>query len=71
MPEIVKSRLQQTEQLALEIDMDAPDFMTQLQKGMVLPEGGSLKRMFTEEDYKLLSDFVAANLGFPYSNWTC
>ncbi|MCC9137057.1 TraB/GumN family protein [Pontibacter silvestris] len=65
MPEAVKARLQQTEQLSLEVDMDAPSFMTEMQQSLILQNGGSLKSFFTEEEYKTLSEYFASNLGIP------
>lgn len=64
-PEAVKARLQKTEQLSLEIDMDAPDFMAVMQQSLILPSGGSLKSFFTDEEYKVLSDYFANTIGIP------
>lgn len=53
--EQVKQKLKATERLSLEVDMDAPNFMVELQQAALLPEGGSLRSFFTKKDYALLA----------------
>lgn len=52
----VKSRLEKSERLSLEVDMDAPNFMVELQQAALLPKGSTLRGFFSEKDYTLLSD---------------
>ncbi|GAB3199149.1 uncharacterized protein YbaP (TraB family) [Pontibacter aydingkolensis] len=58
-PELVKKRLQETEQLSLEVDMDAPNFMAELMQSATLPAGKTLSTMLKPEDYNLLAQHLA------------
>lgn len=61
--DIVKLKLQAAEQLSLEVDMDDPGFLAEIQKGAVLPNGGSLKSLYSEADYQTLSAHFSSTLG--------
>ncbi|NDK56081.1 TraB/GumN family protein [Pontibacter fetidus] len=52
----VKSRLEKSERLSLEVDMDAPNFMVELQQAALLPKGSTLRGFFSEKDYALLAN---------------
>jgi uncharacterized protein YbaP (TraB family) len=67
LPDAVKDRLKRTEQLSLEIDMDDPNFMLELQKGAMMPNGGSLKSFYNEEQYKMISNHFASTMGINIS----
>jgi len=58
----VKDKLSKSERLSLEVDMDAPNFLVELQQAALLPKGSSLRGYFSENDYTLLSDFFKTNL---------
>lgn len=60
--ETVKSKLGMSERLSLEVDMDAPNFLIELQQAAVLPKGSTLRGFFSEEDYNLLSDHFKQTL---------
>lgn len=53
----VKEKMARTERLSLEVDMDAPNFMIELQQAAVLPEGKTLRSFFSEKDYALLHGY--------------
>ena len=58
----VKDKLSKSERLSLEVDMDAPNFLVELQQSALLPKGTSLRGYFSDNDYTLLSDFFKTNL---------
>ena len=58
----VQNKLAKTERLSLEVDMDAPNFLVELQQAAVLPKGSTLRGFFSEADYKLLSDYFKKTL---------
>ena len=58
-PATVKKRLELAEQLSLEVDMDAPNFMAELIQSATLPAGSSLSSMFTAEEYSILQNHLA------------
>ncbi|MBC5992849.1 TraB/GumN family protein [Pontibacter cellulosilyticus] len=61
-PQAVEKKLKQTEQLSLEVDMDAPNFMAELMQSATLPEGKTLSTLLKAEDYKLLATHLATTL---------
>ncbi|WP_242920900.1 TraB/GumN family protein [Pontibacter liquoris] len=63
MPAHVKAKLQEAEQLSLEVDMDAPNFMAEMMQHVKLPEGQSLRTLFSSEDYQLLSEHFSKSTG--------
>lgn len=50
-----QSALKHSKQLFLEIDLEAPEAMAQMQQNMMLPEGQSFKSLLPEADYALLA----------------
>jgi uncharacterized protein len=58
----VKKRLELAEQLSLEVDMDAPNFMAELIQSASLPAGSTLSSMFTADDYSLLEKHLASTM---------
>ncbi len=58
----VKAKLEQTQRLSLEVDMDAPNFMVELQQAALLPGDSTLSGSFSEADYKLLSEYFNQTL---------
>lgn len=61
--ETLQAKLKQTAQLTLELDMDDPEMMPLIMEHARLPEGESLKAMFKEGEYRLLSEYFEANYG--------
>ncbi len=63
--EVIKNKLKTSEQLVLELDMDDPTLMTEMQKGMVMPQGKTLKEYLKGKDYTLVEQFFKDSLGIP------
>lgn len=60
----IAKAFEETDQLALEIDMDDPSMQAKMMKGMMMSDGKSMKEMLSEEDYKQLNTFFKSNMGF-------
>jgi uncharacterized protein len=58
----VKEKLGKSERLSLEVDMDAPNFMVELQQAAMLPSGKTLKSFFSDAEYNMLSDHFKQTL---------
>lgn len=63
----IKKALDETSQLALEIDMDDPSMLTKMGAGVFMKDGKTIKEMVSEEEYKVLNTFVTNNIGTPIS----
>lgn len=61
----IKRSIKATQQLVLELDMDAPNLMTEMQKSMVMSNGKTLKEYLNEKDYALVQQFFKDSLGLP------
>ncbi|ADB42272.1 TraB/GumN family protein [Spirosoma linguale] len=61
--EPTKKALSGTEQVYLELDMDDPQMMPKMQKGMMNTGGKSYKEWLKPEDYTLLSDYYKSKMG--------
>jgi len=61
----LKARLNATEQLCLEMDMDDPALMLQMMKSMNMHGDTTLKSLLPEEDYALVARFFQRKTGFP------
>lgn len=59
----IKTKLKATKQLALELDFDDPNMMTEMQQGMVLTNGKTTKDYLNKKDYQLVSQFFKDSLG--------
>jgi uncharacterized protein YbaP (TraB family) len=55
--EAAEKALSESEQLALELDMDDPMMLLQVQQSMLMPNGGHLKKLLSETDYERLNRF--------------
>ncbi|MEA5256185.1 TraB/GumN family protein [Arcicella aquatica] len=68
LPEVVKSKFASAQQVYLEIDMDDPSMMTEMQKNMMMPDGKTLKTIMSETDYtkvaKFFKDSLKTNIAF-------
>lgn len=63
--EATKKALTETQQLFLELDMDDPTMQTSMMSQMTMKDGKSIKKMLSADDYKLLNDYLVANIGLP------
>ncbi|WP_168194042.1 TraB/GumN family protein [Pontibacter sp. SGAir0037] len=66
LPDQVKAKLQTSEQLALEIDMDDPKFMSAIQQGALMSSGG-IRDLYTEEQYKVLHSYFTQTMHIDIS----
>ena len=53
----------ETDQIALEIDMDDPSMQAKMMKSMMMAEGKTMKSLLSEEDYAQLASFFKENTG--------
>lgn len=56
--DVLKETFDKTDQLVLEIDMDAPDFMQKMQKFSINSEKKNFSESLSEEDKKVINDFL-------------
>ncbi|WP_299335550.1 TraB/GumN family protein [uncultured Psychroserpens sp.] len=63
--EDIKTALDKTTLLVLEIDMDEPGMQTAMMTGLYMQDGQTLKDLVSEEDYVTLSAFVKEQMGMP------
>jgi len=59
----MKKAFEETNQLALEIDMDDPEMQTKMMQGMMMTDGKTMKSILSEEDFSELSAFFKDNTG--------
>ena len=62
----VKTAIDESEQLVLELDFDDPNMMQTLQQSMVYRDGTTAKDYLNEDDYKLLAGFFKDSLNMPF-----
>lgn len=62
----IRTKLKATEQLALELDFDDPNMMTEMQQGMMLTNGKTTKDYLKKADLKLVSQFFKDSLGMDF-----
>ncbi|MBO0939055.1 TraB/GumN family protein [Fibrella sp. HMF5335] len=58
----MKKAMADTRQVYLEVDMDDPSLMANMQKAMVLPQGKTAKDYLSADDYKLLNDYMTKTM---------
>jgi len=59
----MKNAFAETNQLALEVDMDDPKMQAKMMQGMMLTDGKTIKSILSEEDFSKLSTFFKENTG--------
>ncbi|SDJ74749.1 hypothetical protein SAMN05421823_1014 [Catalinimonas alkaloidigena] len=59
----MQAALHQTEQLALELDMDDPGMVLTMQQHLFMPDDLTLKTLLSPEDYQLVDHFFSDSLG--------
>lgn len=59
----VLDALDKTSQLYLELDMDDPSMQATMMSGMMMKGGKTMSSMVSEEDFKVLDDFVKEKVG--------
>jgi uncharacterized protein YbaP (TraB family) len=60
----VKTALDNTQQLCLELDMDDPTMQAAMMSSMMMKNGVTLKSLAKAEDFKAVDDFLIATVGF-------
>lgn len=65
MPTELTAAFQQSQQLVLELDMDAPDFNKQMRRAVQLPWPNSLRRVRKQRDYRVVRKFFKFRLHQP------
>ncbi len=61
----LREKMAATQQLYLELDMDDPTLMQQMQQGMVMTDGSTVKKLLSEEKYKLVSEYFQKRTNLP------
>lgn len=64
LPQKVKNALDKTNQLCLELDMDDPNMQTEMMSKIMMKDGMAMKKLVSEEDYKIVDAFLTSNLGY-------
>lgn len=60
----VKSALDKTQQLCLELDMDDPAMQGEMMSNMMMQNGVTMKSLVKPEDFKAVDTFLTTNVGF-------
>lgn len=60
----VKTALDKTEQLCLELDMDDPAMQGEMMSNMMMKNGVTMKSLAKPEDFKAVDAFLTTNVGF-------
>ena len=60
----VKTALDKTQQLCLELDMDDPTMQVEMMNSMMMQNGVTMKSLAKPEDFKTVDAFLTANMGF-------
>ena len=67
--EKLKSYISQTEQMMLELDLDDPTVMQKAAKGMMLPDGKTMKTLLKPEEYAKLDELYKNYLGVSFDGF--
>ncbi|SOE19846.1 hypothetical protein SAMN06298216_0347 [Spirosomataceae bacterium TFI 002] len=59
------SKLKETEQVVMELDMDDPSMMMKMQQTMAMDNGVQIKDLVNEDDYTSLKEYFSTKLGMP------
>lgn len=59
----VKTALEATNQLYLELDMDDPNLQVEMMGGVMMKDGVTMTSLLSPEDFKIVDEFVKANSG--------
>lgn len=63
MNQSIEQSVTKSSQVYLELDMDEPSMMMDMQKMMFMPEGTTLKSLMKEGDYQLVAQFFKDSIG--------
>jgi uncharacterized protein YbaP (TraB family) len=62
--EKVKTALDKTQQLCLELDMDDPNLQVEMMNSMMMQNGVTMKSLAKPDDFKAVDAFLTSNVGF-------
>lgn len=62
----VKNAITNTNQLVLELDLDDPNVLSEVQQKMMFTDGTTAESYLSKEEYKLVSDFFSDSLHIPF-----
>jgi uncharacterized protein YbaP (TraB family) len=65
--EAVKTAVGNTQQVALELDMDSPTMAKEMQSMMMLPTGQTVQGCMTKEEYAAVNDYYTNELKMPFA----
>lgn len=65
LPQKVKTAMDQTGQLYLELDMDDENMQTQMMGQIMMKNGVTMESLSSAEDFKIVNEFLSRNLGIP------
>jgi uncharacterized protein YbaP (TraB family) len=63
----VDAAFKSTRQLFLEVNMDNPELLANMQQLLMMPEGYSFKNLYQPDDYKKLDQFFKDSVGYSLS----
>jgi uncharacterized protein YbaP (TraB family) len=65
--EAVKTAVGNSQQIALELDMDSPTMAQEMQSKLMLPTGQTVQGCMTKEEYTAVSDYYTNELKMPFA----
>ncbi|MBT2558557.1 TraB/GumN family protein [Hymenobacter sp. ISL-91] len=65
--EVVKKAIDNSQQIALELDMDSPTMMEEMRGQMMLPAGQTVQGCMTKEEYAAVNDYYTNELKMPFA----
>lgn len=63
----VKKAVASSEQVAMELDMDSPTMMQEMQARMTLPAGQNVQGCLSKEEYAAVNDYYTNQLHMPFA----
>ncbi|WP_460613772.1 TraB/GumN family protein [Hymenobacter seoulensis] len=63
--EPLKQAFARTKQVVMELDMDSPTMMQEMQAGMMMTDGQTLEKLLSAADYARVGDYLKAKAGIP------
>jgi uncharacterized protein YbaP (TraB family) len=65
MSEPLKQAFGKTQQVVMELDMDSPTMMKEMQSDMLMKDGQSLQKLLSAPDYTAVGNYLQAKAGLP------
>ena len=67
LPDKVNKALNETNNVHLELDMDDPELQMKMMSHVMMEDGKTIQTMISQEDYKILGDFLKKETGYDIS----